>query len=156
MSISAKIKNYLDKEHIGYQILEHSLAYTALEIAGTQHVPGKNLIKSVIVKADGQYVMCILSAIHMIDFDKLKKLTGAKQLDLAKEKEVADLFPEYETGAEPPFGQLYGLKVYVDKIVTEDNEIVFNAGTHTDMLKIKYTDFARLANPIVGEFGKHI
>ena len=156
MTVSAKIKELLDKQHIGYQILEHSIAYTAMEIAGAQHVPGKQLIKSVIVKADGQYLMCVLPAIHLIDFDKLKKVTGAKKIELAKEKDIQKLFPEYEVGAEPPFGQLYGLYVYVDKLLQENEEIVFNAGTHTDMIKIKWKDFEKLTKPRLADFGVHI
>lgn len=156
MTVSTKIKQLLDKQNIGYQILEHSIAYTAMEIAGAQHVPGKQLIKSVIVKADGQYLMCVLPAIHLIDFDKLKKVTGAKKIELAKEKDVQKLFPEYEVGAEPPFGQLYGLYVYVDKLLQENEEIVFNAGTHTDMIKIKWKDFEKLTKPRLADFGVHI
>ena len=156
MAIATKVKKFLDKEHIGYQILEHSLAYTAMEIAGTQHVPGKQMIKSVIVKADGKFIMCVLPAIHLVDFKKLKKITKAKELDLAQETEVGKLFPEFELGAEPPFGQLYGLTVYVDKMLQENDEIVFNAGTHTDMVKMKYQDFLRLTKPIVADFGTHI
>jgi Ala-tRNA(Pro) deacylase len=156
MSISTKVKEYLDREHVGYQILQHSLAYTAMEIAGAQHVPGKQLIKSVIVKADGNFFMCVLPAIHLIDFDKLKKITGAKDIQLAKEREISELFPDYEMGAEPPFGQLYSLRVFVDKMLEENEEIVFNAGTHTDMIKIKFKDFIRLTKPTIADFGTHI
>lgn len=156
MTISTKVKGYLEQEHVGYQILEHSLAFTAMEIAGAQHVPGKQFIKAVIVKADGQYIMCVLSSTHRIDFDRLKKLTKSQDIFLAKESEIADLFPDYELGAEPPFGQLYGLKVYVDEEVPENDEIIFNAGTHTDAVKIKYRDFKRLVKPIVADFGVHL
>lgn len=156
MAISTKVKSYLEQEHVVYQILEHSLAFTAMEIAGAQHVPGKQFIKAVIVKADGQYIMCVLSSTHRIDFDRLKKLTASQEIYLAKESETADLFPDFELGAEPPFGQLYGLKVYVDEEVPENDEIIFNAGTHTDSVKIKYRDFKRLVNPIVADFGVHL
>lgn len=156
MVVSSKVKQYLDKEHIGYQILEHSIAYTAMEIAGAQHVPGKQMIKSVIVKADGKYLMCVLPAIHLIDFDKLKKVTGAKKVELAKEKDLEKLFPDYDIGAEPPFGQLYGLQVFVDKLLQENEEIVFNGGTHTDMIKIKWKDFVKLTKPKIADIGTHI
>ncbi len=156
MAISSKVKEYLDKEGVKYEVAEHPLAYTATEIAGSQHVPGKQMIKSVIVKCDGEFVMCVLPAIHLIDFEKLKVTTGAKDLKLADEHDIAKLFPDYEIGAEPPFGQLYGLKVFADKLLEEDSEIVFNAGTHTDVVKIKFEDFKRLTNPVIAEIGTHI
>ena len=156
MNASSKIKGYLEKEKIGYQLLEHDVAYSAMEIAGAQHIPGRQFVKSVIVNADGKFVMCVLPAIHLVDLDKLKKVLKAKEVHLANEKEIAKLFPDYEVGAEPPFGELYGLKVFLDKILEENEEIAFNAGTHTDIIKIKFRDFMRLAKPIVAEFGTHI
>lgn len=156
MAITQKVKNYLDEKHIGYQILKHSLTYTAMETAGAQHVPGKQLIKSVIVKADGKFIMCVLSSNHLINFDKLKKSTQTKEVYLATEAEIEALFPECEVGAEPPFGELFGLDVLVDRAVSENEEIVFNAGTHTDTVKIKYKDFVRLTKSKEANFGEHI
>ncbi len=156
MGISPKIKNYLEKEKVSYQVLEHSLAYTAMEIAGSQHIPGRQVIKSVIVKSNGSFIMCVLPAIHYLDMDKLKAATGKKNLEMATEDDLTKLFPDYEVGAEPPFGHLYGLKVFADKILEEDEEIVFNAGTHTDMIKIKLKDYIRLAKPQFSDIGIHI
>src|SRR3989337_2789555 len=124
MAISIKVKNYLEKEGIKFEVAEHPLAYTATEVAGIQHVPGKQMVKSVIVKSNGEFIMCVLPAIHLIDFEKLKAATGAKSLKLANENEISKLFPDYEIGAEPPFGELYGLKVYADSLLEEDSEIV--------------------------------
>lgn len=156
MSISAKLKSYLEKEKVDYKVLEHSPAYTATEIAGAQHVPGRQVVKSVIVKADDHFIMCVLPSIHYLDIDKLKHTIQAKNAQMAKEEEIAKLFPDFEVGAEPPFGHLYGLKVYVDKILEEDENIAFNAGTHTDMLMIKFSDFKKLVHPIFVDFGIHI
>ncbi len=156
MAISKKVKEYLEKEHIKFQIAEHPLAYTATEIAGSQHVPGKQMVKSVIVNANGKFIMCVLPAIHLVDFEKLKKAVGANDLRLADEEDLERLFPDYEVGAEPPFGHLYGLKVYSEKVLEEDEEIVFNAGTHTDVVRIKYADFKRLVKPVVADIGSHI
>lgn len=156
MGVTLKIKDYLEKEHIGYQTLEHDTAFTAQEIAGAQHIPGREFVKSVIVAADGQFVMCVLPAIHRIDFDKLKRVLGASDVHLADEAQLAELFPEYEVGAEPPFGQPFGLKVYADKILEENEEIAFNAGTHTDSIRIKFKDFIRLAKPTLADIGVHI
>jgi Ala-tRNA(Pro) deacylase len=156
MTISSKLKNYLDKEKINYQILEHSPAYTAMEIAGSQHVPGRQVVKSVIVNADGKFIMCVLPSIHYLDLDKLKFIIKTKEIHLANEGEISKLFPDYEVGAEPPFGHLYGLAIYADKILEEDENIVFNAGTHTDMIRIKLADYKRLARPIFSDIGVHV
>ena len=156
MSVSQKIKAYLDKENVGYQVLEHSLAYTAMEIAGSQHVPGRQVIKTVIVKADNKFVMCVLPAIHYIDLYKLQDILKTKNVQLATEEEISKLFPEYEVGAEPPFGHLYNLPVYADKVLEVDEDIVFNAGTHTDMIKIKWKDYQRLAKPTIVDIGIHV
>ena len=156
MTASEKIKNYLTKEKVAFKVLEHPLAYTALEIAGAQHVPGRQLVKSVIVRADDHYLMCVLPAIHYVDLDHLKTVVKAKKLALATESEISKLFPEYEVGAEPPFGNLYGLSVILDKFLEDDEEITFNAGTHTDMIRIKLKDYLRLVKPQSADIGIHI
>jgi Ala-tRNA(Pro) deacylase len=156
MSTSPKIKAYLEERRVPFEILEHSLAYTALEIAGAQHIPGREVVKSVIVKANDRFYMCVLPAIHYLDIERFKQANDVKEARLAHEEEIAALFPEYETGAEPPFGNLYGLKVIVDKILEEDENIVFNAGTHTEMIKMKFKDFAHLVQPEIQEIGTHI
>jgi len=156
MAISAKIKEYLEKERVHFEVAEHPLAYTATEVAGSQHVPGKQMVKSVIVKKNNSFLMCVLPSIHLIDFEKLRKIVGGDDLSLADEKDLQTLFPEYEVGAEPPFGHLYGLQVYADKLLEDDEEIVFNAGTHTDVVKIRWSDFKRLVDPIIAEIGSHI
>lgn len=156
MSISHNLRTLLEKEGIEFNILEHTPAYTAMEIAGAQHVPGRQVIKSVIVKADGKFVMCILPAIHYLDLDKLKKALNTKYVELAKEEDIARLFPDDEVGGEPPFGNLYGLPVIADKILEEDNDIAFNAGSHTEMIQMKFHDYQRLVKPSFAEIGVHI
>lgn len=156
MTISARIKQYLDENNIDYQTAEHPLAYTAAEVAESQHIRGKQMIKSVIVKSDETFIMCVLPAIHMIDFEKLQNVLEKENLRLAEEEELYKLFPEYEIGAEPPFGHLYGLKVYADKILENEEEIVFNAGTHKDVVKLKFRDYKRLSDPIIADIGTHI
>lgn len=156
MGISQTIKNYLEKEKVSYQSLEHDLAYTALETAEAQHVPGRQVVKSVIVSADGKNVMCVLPSIYKIDMEKLKSALKAKEVHLANEKQVATLFPGYELGAEPPFGSQAGLKVFLENVLKENDSIVFNAGTHTDMIRIKMKDYIRLANPTFADFATHM
>jgi len=110
-------------------------------------------VKSVIVKADDRFLMCVLASTHRIDFGRLKNLLKCEEIVLAEEAEVGKLFPDVELGAEPPFGQLYGMEVLVDEAVTENDEIVFNAGTHTDSVKIKYRDFERSVKPKAMDLG---
>ena len=156
MAIPSKLKSYLDKEKVRYEIAEHTLAYTASEVAGSHHVPGKQMIKAVIIKSQGRYIMCVLPAIHLVDFDKLKKVVGSQDITLADEADLKKLFPDYDVGAEPPFGHLFGLKVLVDQALEDDEEIVFNAGTHTDVIKMKTRDFLNLVHPTLVEIGTHI
>ncbi len=156
MTLDKKTKNYLKEKHVGYQIMQHSLAYTAMEIAGAQHVPGKQMIKSVIVKANNRNIMCVLCSTHLINFTKLKKILNVDDLYLANENEIESLFPDIEIGAEPPFGDLFGLEVYIDRAVSENDDIVFNAGTHTETIKMRYSDFAHLARAKTENFSQHI
>jgi len=156
MPVSPKLKKYLDEKNVSYEISEHTLAYTASEIAGVQHVPGKQMVKSVIIKSGSDFLMCVLPAIHLIDFEKLQHVAGTDDLKLADEEEIAKLFPEYEIGAEPPFGHLYGLKVFVDASLEDDDSITFNAGSHTDAITMNFKDFMRITDSKLAEIGTHI
>ncbi|MEX2304579.1 MAG: YbaK/EbsC family protein [Waddliaceae bacterium] len=156
MAISSKLKKFLDEKGVDYEAQEHPLAYTAQQVAGEHHVPGKQMVKSVIVKSGDRFIMCVLPSTHLIDFDKLKNVVGNGEISLADEEEIAQLFPDYEVGAEPPFGYLYGLEVLADRILQEDDEITFNAGTHTDVVKMKFKDYLRLESPKLVDIGTHI
>jgi len=151
MTISARLKSYLDDNRIHYTLMSHSPAYTAQASAATMHIPGKELAKTVVVKAGDTTVLAVLPASFHVNLKKLGELTG-KPARLASEQEFIGLFPDCELGAMPPFGQLYNLPVFVDKALEYDEEIVFNAGTHRDAIRMKYSDFKRLAQPRVVEF----
>jgi Ala-tRNA(Pro) deacylase len=152
MSVSVKLREYLDQNQIKYALISHSIAYTAQELAAKMHVPGREMAKVVIVKIDGRFVMAVMPAHHQIDFERLKKATGAQQIELATEREIENLFPDCEVGAMPPFGNLYGLPIYLAKPLEEDKEIVYNAGSHTEAIRMEYLDFIRLVNPTVIEY----
>ncbi|HHT9127019.1 MAG TPA: aminoacyl-tRNA deacylase [Candidatus Brocadiia bacterium] len=156
MTILRKLREYLDEKKVRYEVSSHREAYTAQEIAAALHVPGQKLAKVVMVKAGERFVMVVLPATWKIDMQKMKKIVGAADTRIATEDEFKDLFPGCDVGAMPPFGNLYNLDVYVDKSLTEDREIVFNAGTHVDTVNMNYQDFAALVKPIVAEFGKHV
>jgi Ala-tRNA(Pro) deacylase len=147
-----KLKEFLDSHKIKYIRVSHSAAYTAQEIAASAHIPGKELAKTVIVKIDGKMAMAVLPASYKVDFDLLKEAAGASQLVLASEQEFADVFPQCEVGAMPPFGNLYGMEVFVAATLAEDEEIAFNAGSHTELIRLSYKDFDGLVKPKVVKF----
>jgi Ala-tRNA(Pro) deacylase len=156
MTILKKLKDYLEKNQVRYEVGYHERVYTSQEIAAAMHVPGKELTKVIMVKADGKMVMLVLPASYRVDTKKLKKVFKCKRLGIAKEKDFEELFPDCEIGAMPPFGNLYNLEVWVDQILTEDEFIVFQAGSHVETLRIKYSDYARLVSPKVGDFSVHL
>ena len=155
MPILRKLQEYLDANQIKYQVLTHSEAYTAQEIAALQHVPGKQMAKVVMVKKEGKPLMAVLPASHRIHFARLQEVLGGR-VELETEQEFRDLFPGCETGAEPPFGNLFNIEVWVDTSLIEDEEIVFNAGTHRQTVRMRYEDFARLVKPWVATFAQHL
>ena len=156
MAISSQLKSFLTKHKVKYKSVKHPTAYTAQEIAAAQHVPGKQLAKCVLVKSDKGLHLAVLPAIHRVAFDKLKKLLRAKKVSLASEADIKQTFPDVEVGAMSVFGNLYEVPVIVDKTLAESAEIVCNAGTHTETVKLRYRDFGRLAKPKVGAFGLHV
>lgn len=154
MGVLKRLKDYLDENKVKYVKITHSRAYTAQEIAASVHIPGKELAKTVIVKVNDGFGMAVLPASRKIDFDRLKTLIGSKDIRLAEEGEFKGLFPDCEIGAMPPFGNLYKLPVFVATALAEDKEIAFNAGTHTDVIKISYSDFENLVKPTIGTFSE--
>jgi Ala-tRNA(Pro) deacylase len=152
MPISRTLNTYLDHEHVHYDVLCHPKAFRATDIAHALQTPEKEMAKVVIVKVGGRSVMTVLPASWSVDLHRLKDVFRTRHVRLATEHEIASLFPDCELGAMPPFGNLYGLPVYVDQSLTEDEEIVFQAGTHSDAIRMRYMDFAALVFPVVAEF----
>ena len=150
--LAQKLKEVLDGSRIKYVTITHSLAYTAQEIAASAHVAGKELAKTLIVKIDDKMAMAVLPASYKVSFGLLKKAAGASKVELANEQEFRDMFPELEVGAMPPFGNLYGIEVFVDESLSQDDEIAFNDGSHTELMKLAYRDFERLVKPKVAKF----
>jgi Ala-tRNA(Pro) deacylase len=147
-----KLKHFLDTQKVKYVTITHSPAYTAQEVAASAHVSGKDMAKTVIIKLDGKMAMAVLPAHRKIIIQDLRDVTGADQVHFATEAEFQALFGDCETGAMPPFGNLYGLEVFVAPELTEEEEIAFNAGSHTELIKMAYTDFERLVRPKVMSF----
>ena len=154
MAISERLKTFLGASKVKFTTMKHSVVYTAQEIAAAQHVPGRQLAKCVLVKTDRGPVLAVLPAIERIDLKKLKTLVNAKTLTIANEGDIRTQFPDVEVGAMSPFGNLYQVPVAMDRTLGDSQEIVFNAGSHTDTIKMRYQDFARLVKPKVGAFGQ--
>jgi len=143
----SKLKNFLDTHQVKYLTISHSVSYTAAGIAALTHTPGRELAKTVIVNMDGTLAMAVVSANQHVDFAALKDATGAGKVELAGEDEFKEKFPDCEPGAMPPFGNLYGLQVFADESLARDKEITFNAGSHRELVRIAWQDFATLVQP---------
>jgi Ala-tRNA(Pro) deacylase len=141
------LREFLDKEGVKYVVVTHSPAHTAREIAAAAHIPGKEMAKTVMMKLDGEMVMVVLTASTTVDLGRLLGATGADEVELAHEQEFRHLFPGCELGAMPPFGNLFGLRTFVADELTEDEEIAFNAGSATELIRMSYRDYARLVQP---------
>ena len=142
-----RLKEFLDKEHVKYVTIGHSPAFTAQEVAASAHIPGRELAKTVIVKVDGELAMVVLPASENVRLDHLREKLGTRDVELAREDEFKNAFPDCETGAMPPFGNLYGMKVFVDQVLREDEEIAFNAGSHDELIRLSYSEYERLVHP---------
>lgn len=147
-----RIKEFLDENKIEYVTIQHSPAFTAQKIAAAAHVPGKELAKTVMVKLDGKMAMAVLPASYKVDFEQLKEAAHAETVELASEREFREMFPGCEVGAMPPFGNLYGMDVFVAQRLAEDDDIAFNAGSHSELIKLSFKDFAALVKPHVTKF----
>ncbi len=152
MPLLKRLQSYLDANRVPYEVVSHPKAYTAHDIAQSLDVPGHLVAKVVVVKADGYFVMTVLPSTWRVDIKRLRDTLDARDVRLATEAEIANLFPDCQVGAMPPFGNLYGIEVYVDQLLTEDESIVFEAGSYVGAMKLRYKDFAALVRPKVAAF----
>lgn len=147
-----KLKKYLDENKVRYISITHSQAFTSQQIAASAHIKGKDLAKTVIIKINNKFAMAVLPASKHIDFNSLKEVTGIDEVFLASESEFRELFPDCEAGAMPPFGNLYGLDVYVSDVLQPQEDIAFNAGNHAELIQMKFGDFEKLVKPKIIKF----
>jgi Ala-tRNA(Pro) deacylase len=154
MAIPRSIEHFLGDQQVAYSVLHHRPAYTAQEEAANAHVPGRQWAKTVACFADDRPILAVVPAPSLVDVDRLREVTGAKKIRLASEPEFARMFPDCETGAMPPLGPLYGQPVFVDRHLAAADEVVFDAGSHSEAIKVRYKDFARVVQPTVGDFGR--
>lgn len=144
-----RLKEFLDNHHVKYDVINHPLAYTAQGVAAAAHIAGKDVAKAVMVKVDGNLAMAVLPAPRRLDLQQFRKEIGTERVELATEQEFADKFPDCQPGAEPPFGNLYGLDTIVADRLGEDEDIAFNAGSHTEIIRLAYRDYEELVHPKV-------
>ena len=150
-----KVLEFLDSNSARYEVTEHRPTFSAQQMAAQEHVPGINVAKPVVVKADNDYVMCVLPACCKVDLDALKRQLAVGEVALADESEMAKLFTDCQLGAEPPFGGLYGLATIMDKTLDQDEYIVFQGGTHERAIKMAMDDYKALAEPGILSFSYH-
>ena len=153
MPLLACLVDVLKRERMPYVAFRHPPAYTALEQAAVSHIRGRCAAKVVICIADDTPLQAVVPAHYLVDLERLRLMAGAAALRLANETEIAALYPEFEVGAAPPFGHMYGHRVFVEQCFVGEPEMVFNAGTHTASLCMHYFDFRDLVKPTVGTFG---
>lgn len=151
--ITTKLSQFLNNQHVDYSLVQHSLSFTAQETAERSRISGLAFAKTVIVRRDDQLAMMVMPAPFSIDFETIHEALQCSKVDLAYEFEFEERFPDCEAGAMPPFGNLYGMEVWVAAPLTEMQEICFNAGDHRELVKMRYQDFERLVKPNVFEYG---
>jgi Ala-tRNA(Pro) deacylase len=154
MAIPQRIRDYLDSRNVPYETLHHSEAFTAQEVAHSLHVSGRKCAKAVVARGDDKPVIVVLPAPQRLSFQDLKPALKANRLELLTESELVKLFPDCDLGAVPPFGNLYGIDVWVDRAVASAETVMFCAGTHEDCIRMRYSDFAKLTRPFVGHFSE--
>jgi Ala-tRNA(Pro) deacylase len=150
------LPSLLDEMGVNYRLSRHDTTYTAQDLAAAEHVPGRKVIKPVVVKADGRFVMCALPASHRVDLDTLRSQLQANEVQLAGEDELTDLFKDCELGAEPPIGRMFGMPTIMDESLFADERVTFQAGTHQDAVTMTLADYRKVAQPEVAYFGKHL
>ena len=155
MACKERLEAYLREQQVPYQTQHHPTAYTAQEVAASEHVSGNQVAKVVMVIADERLAMLVVPAPYRVDVEHVGPILGAQAVRLAHESEFASAFPDCEVGAMPPFGNLYNLPVFVEQALAEQDTIICPAGSHTDTISLKYADFARLVKPTVASFAHH-
>jgi Ala-tRNA(Pro) deacylase len=156
MPMNARVQGFLEGSHIPYEVLAHPLAFTAQGVAHASHVSGWQMAKVVVVRpSSGPSFMAVLPASCRLDMKHLEQVSGWKGLTLVPEGDMHDVFPDCETGAMPPFGNLYGLPVFVDEHLAQEKQVVFQAGNHREAVRVAWTDFERAVHPTVADFCRH-
>ena len=154
MAMMARLREFLETNHVPYELHRHKQAHTAAAVAAADHVPQSEMAKVIILRSSRQYLMAVIPASRRLDLERVRAVTDEQELEVANEGEVADLFPDCETGAMPPFGNLFGIPVWVDDALGREAETVFNAGNHRETIHMAYADFVRIVRPSFAALGQ--
>ncbi len=149
MSIATQVRDFMELNEVDYEVIAHPVTYTAQETAASVHRPGKEVVKPVLVTDGENYALAVVDAPHQVDLDKFARVSGMEGAVLSDEAVMRELFPDCEPGAMPPFGNLYGIKVYCDSHLEQDDTITFNACTHYEAVRMKWEDFKRIVKPVI-------
>jgi Ala-tRNA(Pro) deacylase len=149
-----KVQDYLTEQDVDFEVTTHEPTYDAQHMAHAVHAPGGEVAKTVLLRANHgySYVVAVLPATHRIDFEKVSELLNGASVQMATEIEIAEHCPDCEMGVLPPFGWKYGMETLVDESLAQHDEIVFEGNTHRETIRMKYADFHRLAEPLIGSF----
>jgi Ala-tRNA(Pro) deacylase len=150
------LQSYLDEMGVNYRTSKHDDTFTAQDLAAAEHIPGRKVIKPVVVRADGEFVMCALPASYKVDLSELRQQLQCEEVQLADENTLQEIFADCELGAAPPIGRLYGLPTLMDESLFADDRVTFQAGTHCDAVTMTLADYRRVAQPEVAYFGRHV
>jgi Ala-tRNA(Pro) deacylase len=148
------LQSFLDEMGAHYHLLHHQPAYTAQDLAMMEHIPGRQVIKPVVVRADGQFLMCALPACFRVDLNELRRQIDAREVQVADEATLRQLFPECELGAEPPIGRMFGMSTLMDESLVADDRVTFQAGTHSDAVTMSLAEYRRVAQPEMAHFAR--
>lgn len=151
-----QLETYLESKNVPYERISHPPTYTAQGLAAEEHVPGQYVAKPVLVRTEDQFVLCVLPACYRLDLNRVARAAGATEADLATEQDMAEVFDDCELGAEPPFGNLFGLRTFVDESLKKDEYLLFQAGTHTEAIRMRRADYERVCSPIVAPIAHHL
>jgi Ala-tRNA(Pro) deacylase len=151
-----RLQSFLDELDATYRVSHHDTAYTAQDLAMAEHLPGRRVIKPVLVEADGQFVLCALPACYRVDLNELREQIPAQDVRLADERLLGRVFPDCEVGAVPPVGRIYGMLTLMDESVTADDHVTFQAGTHNDSVTMTLAEYRRVAQPEIAHFARHV
>ncbi len=148
MTVANRLERLLEESGVEFDVIDHPLAFTAQEEAAASHVPGRHWAKTVAVLIDGEPAIAVVPATRRLDTDKLSRVAGTQDVQIAHESEFQGLYPDCELGAMPPFGELYGQQTFIDEALREEERIAFHAGDHRTAIEMSYGDFERLCHPV--------
>jgi Ala-tRNA(Pro) deacylase len=154
MAMMARLREFLETNHVAYQLHGHRRAFTATGVAAADGVPQSEVAKVVMLRSARHYLMTVIPACRRLDLERVREITDEPDLEMASEAELAELFPDCETGAMPPFGNLFGMPVWIDDALGRETETVFSAGNHRETVHMAYVDFVRLVHPSFGALGR--